>query len=246
VADDFTKRKFSWLDQVARDRDVSGEGFRLAYILASDHLNRGTGDAWPSQDALAEKLGLRSPRSIKHLVDQLEARGHVEVTVGRGRGHSNRYAPLLHAVASDDADDVRQGGATLFPEIGAGEGAGKRAAAVDTEAAFEAWWLQYPLKVSKGHARRAYKCIIRSGKATVEELLAGVLRYAAERDGKDPKYTKHGTTWFSGECWRDETARPVSQPAADMRPAHRATGVVSAIAGIGGWLDNGGADGDDS
>lgn len=69
---------------------------------------------------------------------------------------------------------------------------------------FENWWKQYPRRVDKGSARKAYDRIIRTGKATVEQLMAGAMRYAAERQHEDPKYTKHATTWLNAEAWGNE------------------------------------------
>src|SRR5437016_2114755 len=71
MADDFTRRQFLWLDQVADDPAVTAAGFLLAYRIAK-HINRGTGEAWPSQPLLPAEVRL-SVRSIRDLSDQLEA-----------------------------------------------------------------------------------------------------------------------------------------------------------------------------
>jgi hypothetical protein len=34
------------------------------------------------------------------------------------------------------------------------------------------------------------------------------MRYAAERAGQPPKYTKHPATWLKGGCWADEPTNP--------------------------------------
>jgi helix-turn-helix protein len=73
---------------------------------------------------------------------------------------------------------------------------------------FEQWWIQYPRRVAKAHARRAYEAVRRKGKATAEELLSGAMRYAAEKAREDPKFTKHPATWLNGQCWLDESAPP--------------------------------------
>ncbi|OKO71893.1 hypothetical protein AC630_31760 [Bradyrhizobium sp. AS23.2] len=39
-------------------------------------------------------------------------------------------------------------------------------------------------------------------------MLNGAMRYAAERTGQDPKFTKHPATWLNGECWKDEPEPP--------------------------------------
>mgnify|MGYP001047285910 CR=1 FL=1 len=73
-----------------------------------------------------------------------------------------------------------------------------------TNVEFEDWWKLYPLKKSKAGAQRSFEKIVNSGQATIEELCAGAMRYAAERTNQDPKYTKHPTTWLNQGCWADE------------------------------------------
>lgn len=66
---------------------------------------------------------------------------------------------------------------------------------------FDTWWNEYPRKVSKGQARKAYSRAIKLVDAKV--LLEGVKRYKSEREHEDPRYTKHPATWLNGECWED-------------------------------------------
>jgi hypothetical protein len=91
------------------------------------------------------------------------------------------------------------------------------------ESSFEEWWRMYPRHVAKRRAREVYEGIVEKGKATTAELLAGAMRYAAERDGQDPRYTKHPTTWLRGGCWTDEPA-PVAGAVIDQNGALVAPG----------------------
>jgi hypothetical protein len=68
------------------------------------------------------------------------------------------------------------------------------------EPLFLAFWGVYPRKVGKGAARKAYRNALR--RASPEEILAGVRRYAAS--SPDPEYTKHPSTWLNADCWLDE------------------------------------------
>jgi hypothetical protein len=90
MADDFTRRKLDWLDQVSRDLSVSHAGFRLAYAL-SGHFNRGNGEAWPKQATLATAIGV-SDRTVRTLTEELASQGHLTVESGRGRHQSNRFS----------------------------------------------------------------------------------------------------------------------------------------------------------
>jgi hypothetical protein len=49
--------------------------------------------------------------------------------------------------------------------------------------------------------------------ATLEQILQGAMRYAAERRGDDPRCTKHPATWLNKGCWSDATPPPQDQPA---------------------------------
>ena len=74
--------------------------------------------------------------------------------------------------------------------------------------AFEQWWQQYPRKVGRPKAQKAYEQVLRDGIATAEELLEGVMRYSAERDAEpDPtarqRFTAYPLTWLTQQRWLD-------------------------------------------
>jgi hypothetical protein len=71
---------------------------------------------------------------------------------------------------------------------------------------FAEWWAQYPLKKGRKEAAKRYGQVVAKGEATPEDLLAGAMRYAAERSAQDPRYTKHPTTWLNQGCWADESS----------------------------------------
>jgi Helix-turn-helix domain len=76
--------------------------------------------------------------------------------------------------------------------------------AADVGEAFDRFWAVYPRRVAKEAARKAFAGAIKRGGALVEALIAGAQRYAAERTGQNPKYTKHPATWLNAGCWEDE------------------------------------------
>jgi hypothetical protein len=210
MADDFTKRQFQWLDGVAADPMVTAAGFLLAYRIVK-HINRGTGDAWPSQATLAAEARL-TVRSIRDLSAQLEAAGHLTIIGSRGRGVSCRYRWILREESDQPEPEseaqteietvVAPQDAELFPDSETAPKPAPRTKPKDLAADFEAWWLQYPRKRSKGAARKAYDKARKS--ATAEELELGAMRYSAMRSSEDPTYTMHGATWLNKQCWLDE------------------------------------------
>lgn len=80
---------------------------------------------------------------------------------------------------------------------------------------FDAFWQQYPRKVGKGDARKAYARARR--KATPEALLASVAVLARAYQGQDVKYIPHPATWLNAERWSDNPAdiNPAARPLDD-------------------------------
>lgn len=73
----------------------------------------------------------------------------------------------------------------------------------DTE--FETLWKQYPRKIGKPKALKAY-IKARKGGTTFEAVQAGLNAYVKQISANktETAYIKHGSTWFNGECWNDD------------------------------------------
>ncbi|WP_274611509.1 helix-turn-helix domain-containing protein [Rhodoplanes elegans] len=99
----------------------------------------------------------------------------------------------------------------------------------EVDRAFAEFWDAYPRRKAKGAAERAFAAALKAG-ADPAAVIAGARRYAAERAGQDPKFTKHPTTWLNAEAWLDE-------PDA-LDGAARRTGIASAVAGIASFLED--------
>lgn len=74
AGDPFTAAIFRWLDAVAADASLPPAAFKLGYVI-SQHINRQSREAWPSQETLRESIGLKDKRSARRLTDALVARG---------------------------------------------------------------------------------------------------------------------------------------------------------------------------
>ena len=95
--DTFAQFKDQWLTQVLGDPAMPSSAKVVATCIAL-HLNRETGDAFPGAERMAKVCSL--PRSsVFKMVNCLKDAGHLEVTSGGGRCHSNRYRPLLKSSA---------------------------------------------------------------------------------------------------------------------------------------------------
>ncbi|XYD07780.1 helix-turn-helix domain-containing protein [Methylobacterium sp. NMS12] len=116
AGDAFTRDLISWQNQVVADRELTPLAFHVAYVIGQ-HLNRESGDAWPSQVRLAEILEVHE-RSVRNAVEQLRSRGHLSVIVRHGRGDSNRYRIILKNRNEDSSFGLenRNAGSGIKPE----------------------------------------------------------------------------------------------------------------------------------
>lgn len=87
-------------------------------------------------------------------------------------------------------------------EGGKGRGKPTRAPARD-DPDFEAFYVAYPKRVARKAAASAWDRAIKGG-VDPAVVIAGAKRYADDRRGKDPQFTKQPATWLNQGCWDDE------------------------------------------
>ncbi len=77
---------------------------------------------------------------------------------------------------------------------------------------FDAFWLVYPRKESKGAARKAWTKAV--SKASAAHIIAAAERYRDDPNREDG-FTAHAATWLNGERWDDDPlpSRAQSSPA---------------------------------
>ena len=73
---------------------------------------------------------------------------------------------------------------------------------------FERFWTVYPRRVDKARAKKTWSSKVKQG-CQPEDIIAGAQRYAKERNGQDPKYTKHPATYLNAKSWEDECTEEV-------------------------------------
>jgi hypothetical protein len=79
---------------------------------------------------------------------------------------------------------------------------------------FEEFWAEYPRKVDRAKALRAFKSALT--RATFEQILAGAIAYKNDTARK-PEFTKYPATWLNADSWENEIA-----PSPDSEAAERA------------------------
>lgn len=73
----------------------------------------------------------------------------------------------------------------------------------DFDSEFEQqFWPIYPRRVGRGQALKAFRSARKQ--TELETILAGVRRYAEQRRGENPEFTRHASTWLNGQSWLDE------------------------------------------
>lgn len=74
---------------------------------------------------------------------------------------------------------------------------------------FDDWWKQYPKKVKKLDAEKAYRAALKRG-VTPKELLDGLQRQKAawKAKGTEPQYIPYPATWLRAGSWEDELDPP--------------------------------------
>jgi hypothetical protein len=69
---------------------------------------------------------------------------------------------------------------------------------------FDLFWANYPRKVGKGQAERAWRAAIK--KAPADQITTSMLAYPFDRDR--PEFIPHASTWLNGERWLDRIEAP--------------------------------------
>lgn len=100
-------------------------------------------------------------------------------------------------------------------------------------AAFEEFWQAVPAarRIGKGDARKAWATAVR--KASAATIIAGMVRYAEETQGRDPQYLKTPGPWLRAERWTDEPGanrdHRTSRPAGPRGPIGEHRGPAGAV-----------------
>ncbi|QFT81177.1 hypothetical protein FIU89_11205 [Roseovarius sp. THAF27] len=96
AANEWKHQRFSWLEGVRRDADLSDRAKLTAHVLALDFTNAQTMRCDPSFRQIAEILG-RSQDTAKRAVRELIEAGWLTRDGGLGRGNNTNYGFLTRA-----------------------------------------------------------------------------------------------------------------------------------------------------
>lgn len=80
------------------------------------------------------------------------------------------------------------------------------------DALFDAFWSEYPIRVGKPAAKKAWDKAVKS--TNPERIIEGANRYAENvaARGVAREYIAHPSTWLNREGWDDELPEPAAEP----------------------------------
>jgi len=232
MADTFTADKMAWLERVQDHPDLPQSAFAVAFAL-SRHMNRATGDAWPSQATIGGMAGVKA-RQVRNLIRALSDAGLIEVKSG-GYQKPDRYRMVMperqsiatlrpandcHTAAPERQSVAVQSGNQLPPNP-LNEPFEKRATALSLVGeglsgsitqAFDAWWAVYPKKTKKLKAESLFARVLKRQLVSIDQLIAAADAYA-KSEKVSRGYVMDPTTWLNDGCWDDDVTPAKIEPA---------------------------------
>ena len=191
---------------------------RLVLLAIADH--QGEIGAWPSIARLARMVNA-SERSVQRDIQYLQTIGELKVELQNAPTNkqykSNLYWVILPGVTTgvtesesgvtDLASGVTTGGVqTLIEPLQETNNL--------TKAQFEEFWNNYPRKIDRGKAFRAFKSALK--RAKFEDILAGAIAYRNDPT-RNPDFTKYPASWLNADSWENAATLPEVRQAAEEK-----------------------------
>lgn len=199
VENHYTMMPNAW----ARDARLSRRARGLLLELLSHR------EGWQITVSGLAATGQEGRDSIRSALNELETHGYLI----RGRERSEDGTLGAASYTLTDPGEFTYDGFSNVGETNVGESAPKKNIykknitknypQTPSDPGFDRFWEVYPRRAGKGQARRAWATAIKV--ADPEVIVAGAERYRDDPT-RDPRFTKHPSTWLNGECWTDEVA----------------------------------------
>ena len=192
--------------------------------------------AWPSIKGLAADIGA-SKTAVKNSLNMLEECGVITRIQRFVGGEKINTLYIWHPWRAKGWDDIamrrredKERGYTREEAPERPASAPKAAQPTETPETktalqkpadgFTEWWAQYPKKVKKLDAEKAYRAALKRG-VTPQELLDGLQRQKAAWKAVNtlPQYIPYPASWLRAGSWEDELATETSDaPAPAINP----------------------------
>lgn len=88
-------------------------------------------------------------------------------------------------------------------------------------AGFDAWWAEYPRKVSKADAQKAWRDLAKAGELPAIEVLISAVRAQSADPGwreDNGRFIPYPATWLRKRRWEDRVGATVEAPLPSARP----------------------------
>ena len=183
---------------------------KMVLLVIADHANDEGTQSYPSQATIAAKASI-SIRTVQRAVNNLVDQGYVRMTKHAGGSADFRedrrphlYQINLNALRGDTmtrrTSDAN--GATITTSTGRQSRPMNHPLepSLKPYTHFEMFWENYPRKVGKQAAMKAFIKALKI--ASVEDIVAGAKRYAEDPNRVDA-FTAHPTTWLNAGRWAD-------------------------------------------
>lgn len=193
---------------------------KMVLLVIADHASDDGTEAWPSQATIAKKASI-SIRTVQRSVNSLVEQGYLWLEKHQGGSATcrddrrpHRYTIVLNKLRGDsattrevrgDSDDLD--GATITPSTGRLLRPKNHPIkpSIETSSDFDVFWKEYPLKVGKQAARKAWEKAIKT--TPTAHIILGAKRYANDPN-RHPSYTAHASTWLNAGRWSDDPLPP--------------------------------------
>jgi hypothetical protein len=191
----------------------------MVLLVIADHASDDGTEAWPSQATIAAKASI-SIRTVQRAVNSLVENGYLWMQKGAGGSATCREDRRPHkytinikrlrgdteSIREDRGDIESDNGATLATPTGRLSRPMNHPNKPSNETSvFDLFWKEYPIKVGKAAAKRAWDKAIKIEQPDV--IIQGALQYANDPN-RHPSFTAHASTWLNAGRWSDAPLPP--------------------------------------
>lgn len=192
---------------------------KMVLLVIADHASDDGTEAWPSQATIAAKASI-SIRTVQRAVNSLVENSYLWMQKGAGGSATCREDRRPHKYTINikrlrgDSESAREergdiesnNGATLATTTGRLSRPMNHPNKPSNETSeFDLFWDQYPIKVGKTAAKKAWDKAIKIEKPDV--IIQGAIRYASDPN-RHPSFTAHASTWINAHRWNDSPLPP--------------------------------------
>lgn len=191
----------------------------MVLLVIADHASDDGTEAWPSQATIAAKASI-SVRTVQRAVNALVASNYLWMEKGKGGSATCREDRRPHrytinikrlrgdiVTTGDERGDIESdNGATLATATGRQSRPMNHPNKPSNETSmFDLFWKEYPLKVGKAAAKKAWDRVAKIEQPDV--IIQGAVRYANDPN-RHPSFTAHASTWLNAGRWNDQPLPP--------------------------------------